>query len=107
MAGKRLPRKSSFWSSEVVFLFFFLFLLFFFFLLSFFFQEYTAIDLSWHQRHLQMTPLFAATQASQSVAMAMGTVDQSLGGSRGPGVHLRATQQAVAFTPTQGQPRVC
>jgi len=50
-----------------------------------------------------MTPLFAATQASQSVAMSTGTLDQSLGGSRGSGVHLRATQQALAFTPTQGQ----
>ena len=44
-----------------------------------------------------MTPLFAATQASQSVAM-----EQSLVGS-GASVNLRATQQALAFTPTQGQ----
>ena len=28
-------------------------------------QEYTGIDLSWQQRHLQMTPQFAATLASQ------------------------------------------
>ena len=24
-------------------------------------QEYTGVDLSWHQHHLQMIPLFAAT----------------------------------------------
>ncbi len=44
-----------------------------------------------------MTPLFAATQSSQSVS-----ADQSLGSS-GASVQLRATQQALAFTPTQGQ----
>ena len=59
-------------------------------------QEYTGIDLSWRQRHLQMTPLFAATQASQSVA-----VEQSVGAAS-VGVALRATQQGLAFTPTQG-----
>lgn len=45
-----------------------------------------------------MTPLFAATQASQPG----GTqVDQTLGGDMASGA-LRATQQAMAFTPTQG-----
>lgn len=45
-----------------------------------------------------MTPLFAVTQASQPG----GTqVDQSLGGGMASGA-LRATQQAMAFTPTQG-----
>ena len=58
-------------------------------------QDYSGIDLSWQQRHLQMTPLFAATQASQSASLSPG--DQPDGG----GV-LRATQQSLAFTPTQG-----
>ena len=61
-------------------------------------QDYTGIDLSWHQRHLQMTPLFAATQAS----VAGGTLmEQSLGSDVASGA-LRATQQALAFTPIQG-----
>ncbi|XP_019852740.1 PREDICTED: DNA-dependent protein kinase catalytic subunit [Amphimedon queenslandica] len=58
------------------------------------FEDYKEIDLSWQQRHLQMTPLFAATQLSQT---------QSDTGSIGTGM-LRATvQQSLAFTPTQGQ----
>ena len=57
------------------------------------FSQEQSIDLSWQQRHLQMTPLFAATQATQpgsSPAVPMA-----------PGM-LRATQQAGAFIPTQG-----
>ncbi len=46
-----------------------------------------------------MTPLYAATQASQSASLAHG--DQTVGGGAEGGV-LRATQQALAFTPTQG-----
>ena len=61
-------------------------------------QDYTGIDLSWHQRHLQMTPLFAATQASVPGGTLM---EQSLGSGVATGA-LRATQQALAFTPTQG-----
>ena len=64
---------------------------------DYFVQECTDIDLSWHQRHLQMTPLFAATQASQSLAL-----EQSVRGD-GVGVALRATQRGLAFTPTQGR----
>ena len=45
-----------------------------------------------------MTPLFAATQASQPGGTQM---DQSLGSGMASGA-LRATQQAMAFTPTQG-----
>jgi len=61
-------------------------------------KEYTGLDISWQQRHLQMTPMFAATLASQ----AGGTqIEQSVGGSLEPG-GLRATQQNLAFTPTQG-----
>ena len=59
-------------------------------------QEYTDIDLSWQQRHLQMTPLFAATLASQSQATDGGSY-----GGMGEGM-IRGTQQALAFTPTQG-----
>lgn len=61
-------------------------------------QDYSGIDLSWQQRHLQMTPLFAATQASQSASLTQGEL--TVGGDGG-GV-LRATQQSLAFTPTQG-----
>ena len=59
-------------------------------------QEYTGIDLSWQQRHLQMTPLFAATLASQP-----GQTQSEAYSGTGEGM-LRATQQAMAFTPTQG-----
>ena len=59
-------------------------------------QEYTGIDLSWQQHHLQMTPLFAATLASQP-----GQTQSEAYSGMGEGM-LRATQQAVAFTPTQG-----
>ena len=59
-------------------------------------QEYTGIDLSWQQRHLQMTPLFAATLASQP-----GQTQSEAYSGMGEGM-LRATQQAMAFTPTQG-----
>lgn len=60
-------------------------------------QEYRGIDLSWQQRHLQMTPLFAATLASQTQTQTDG------GYVSGPGDGmLRATQQSLAFTPTQG-----
>ena len=58
-------------------------------------QDYTGIDLSWQQRHLQMTPLFAATLASQPGQTLADT------GTLGS-VQLRATQQSLAFTPTQG-----
>ena len=57
-----------------------------------FLQDYKTLNLSWHQRHLQMTPLFAATQLTQTQA------DFSGMGTR----MVRATQQSVAFTPTQG-----
>ena len=64
------------------------------------FQEHRGIDLSWQQRHLQMTPLFAATLSSQT--------QQSLseGGSYGAGGGIRATQQGLAFTPTQGKKNI-
>lgn len=45
-----------------------------------------------------MTPLFAMTQASQPGGTQM---EQSLASGMGSGA-LRATQQALAFTPTQG-----
>ncbi|XP_064405997.1 DNA-dependent protein kinase catalytic subunit-like isoform X2 [Halichondria panicea] len=59
------------------------------------FEEYRGLDISWQQRHLTLTPMFAATLASSPG----GTLqtEQSLGGSLG----LRATQQSLAFTPTQ------
>lgn len=47
-----------------------------------------------------MTPLFAATQASQAGQTQMGS--QSLSGGMADG-GLRATQQSLAFTPTQGE----
>lgn len=61
-------------------------------------KDYTGIDLSWQQRYLQMTPLFAATQASVPGGTQM---EQSLGGDVASGA-IRATQQGMAFTPTQG-----
>ncbi|XP_048576196.1 DNA-dependent protein kinase catalytic subunit isoform X3 [Nematostella vectensis] len=57
------------------------------------FEEYP-IDYSWQQRHVVMTPLFAATQGS--------TQSHSQGGSLEPGA-LRATQFRVEFTPTMDQ----
>jgi DNA-dependent protein kinase catalytic subunit len=54
------------------------------------FQDQT-IDLSWQQRHLQMTPMFAATQASSP--------GSTLGTGMGTGM-LRSTQQSLAFQPT-------
>ena len=63
-----------------------------------FIQEYKNLDISWHQRHLQMTPMFAATLASSS---GQTQYDQSVGGTLGEG-GVRATQQSLAFTPTQG-----
>ena len=57
-------------------------------------QDYHSIDLSWQQKHLQMTPLFAATQAATQQA-------GDAGASLQPGM-IRATQQSMAFTPTQG-----
>ena len=56
------------------------------------------IDLSWQQRHLQMTPLFAATQASQSGT----TFGPGMGTGMGTGM-LRSTQQSLAFQPTLGR----
>ena len=63
----------------------------------FFLQDYKTINLSWQQRHLQMTPLFAATQLTQTQA------DFSSIGTR----VVRATQQSMAFTPTQGAMKFC
>ena len=60
-------------------------------------QDYKDIDISWQQRHFQMTPLFAATLASQPGETQM---EQSVGATSDVGV--RATQQNLAFTPTQG-----
>ncbi|EDO34280.1 predicted protein, partial [Nematostella vectensis] len=57
------------------------------------FEEYP-IDYSWQQRHVVMTPLFAATQGS--------TQSHSQGGSLEPGA-LRATQLRVEFSPTMDQ----
>eukprot|EP00731_Ephydatia_muelleri_P036866 Em0341g3a len=57
-----------------------------------------SIDLSWQQRHLQMTPLFAATLASQT---GMTQQDEAVP-EPAEGGGIRATQQAgLAFTPTQ------
>ena len=60
-------------------------------------QEYKSIDLSWQQRYSQMTPLFAASLATQP-----GQTQTDGGASIEPGV-LRATQKSVEFTPTQGR----
>ncbi|XP_041364232.1 DNA-dependent protein kinase catalytic subunit-like [Gigantopelta aegis] len=54
------------------------------------FQEYS-VQSSWRQHHVVMTPLFAATQASQS--MDVDTVDSTDG-------RLRATQTVQQFTQT-------
>ncbi|XP_065898419.1 DNA-dependent protein kinase catalytic subunit-like isoform X2 [Dysidea avara] len=59
------------------------------------FEDYHNIDLSWQQKHLQMTPLFAATQAATQQA-------GDAGASLQPGL-IRATQQSMAFTPTQDE----
>ena len=50
--------------------------------------EDKSIDLSWQTRHLLMVPLFAATQSQ-------GDMTQSMASG------IRATQQAMDFTPTQ------
>lgn len=63
-------------------------------------KEYKGIDLSWQQRYSQMTPLFAASLASQP---GQTQTDSGFGASVETGM-LRATQQSLAFTPTQGIP---
>ena len=60
-------------------------------------QDYKDINISWQQCHFQMTPLFAATLASQPGQTQM---EQSVGTTSDGGI--RATQQNLAFTPTQG-----
>ena len=57
-------------------------------------QDYT-ITSSWRQRHAAMTPLFAATQMSQT----QGSGDAAMETDDVSG-HVRATQDAAGFTPT-------
>ena len=64
-----------------------------------FLQEYQ-INYSWQQRHLTMTPLFAATQGTFGSAMTQTQTTMSVDGPPG----LRATQNPQ-FTPTQDQGR--
>ena len=59
-------------------------------------QDYRTLDLSWQHRHHHMMPLFAS---SQSVAADGGSM--ATAGSMATGM-VRATQQSLAFTPTQG-----
>ncbi|KAL9956083.1 hypothetical protein ACROYT_G037506 [Oculina patagonica] len=63
------------------------------------FEEYQ-INYSWQQRHLLMTPLFAATQGSLASGMVQTQESMSVDGPPG----LRATQN-LQFTPTQDQGR--
>jgi DNA-dependent protein kinase catalytic subunit len=61
------------------------------------FEKYSSFDLSWQQRHYHMTPLFASTQLSQSqTSNDVGTVRMESG-------LVQATQQSLAFTPTQNE----
>ncbi|XP_067044034.1 DNA-dependent protein kinase catalytic subunit-like isoform X2 [Acropora muricata] len=64
------------------------------------FQEYQ-INYSWQQRHLVMTPLFAATQSSFGPGMTQTQESMSVDGVFS---QLRATQN-LQFTPTQDQGR--
>ncbi|XP_068717854.1 DNA-dependent protein kinase catalytic subunit-like isoform X1 [Montipora capricornis] len=63
------------------------------------FQEYQ-INYSWQQRHLLMTPLFAATQSSFGPGITQTQSSMSVDGV----ADLRATQNLL-FTPTQDQGR--
>ena len=59
-------------------------------------KEYTGVDLSWHQHHLQMILLFATILtwgAEQTQSEAYSEMGEGM---------LRATQQAMTFTQTQG-----
>jgi len=65
------------------------------------FEEYQ-INYSWQQRHLLMTPLFAATQSSFGSGMTQTQGSGSMAVDGPP--QLRATQN-LQFTPTQDQGR--